>query len=247
MTDPNPIGKKLAMSSLILGILGILLPILGALGTRAGLWPFGIGLFMSPGGLLLAALGLVLGIIALLRMRQQGARFVLPAHGAALNLLICLYMGSMAAAAFTVPPIHNISTDTKDPPKFTAAHSLRGEDENPLEYDSDAIGPVQREAYPKVEPLIMEMSRVDMYELARDALLDMGMELVREDTEQGELEAVASTFWFGFKDDLIVRLRDVQAGTRMDVRSVSRVGRSDLGANADRILEVIKRVRDSAV
>ena len=234
------------MSSLILGILGILLPILGALGTRAGLWHFAIGLFSVPGGLLLAAIGLVLGIIALLRMRKRGARLVLPAHGAALNLLVGLYLGSIVTSAFILPPMHNVSTDIEDPPEFTAAHAVRGEGANSLEYDSDRLGPIQREGYPEVQPLVMEMAPETMYERAEDALLGMGMEITREDPEQGEVEAVATTSWFGYKDDIVVRLREVDGGTRMDVRSVSRVGLVDLGANAERILEIIKRVKESA-
>ncbi len=234
------------MSSLILGILGILMPILGALGTRAGLWPFAIGVFSVPGGLLLAVIGLALGIIALLRVRKRGARLVLPAHGAALSLLVGLYLGSIMTSAFIVPPIHNVSTDIEDPPKFTAAHALRGEGANSLEYDSGRLGPLQRESYPEVQPLVMEISGAEMYELARRALLDMGMELTREDPQAGEIEAVASTFWFEFKDDIVVRLSEAKNGTRMDVRSVSRAGIGDSGVNAERILEVIRRVQESS-
>ncbi len=237
--------SKLASFSLGLGLLAILLPVLGGLGTRIGLWSFGIGLLLAPLGLVMGIVGLILGVIALVRHRKAGERPPLAAPGAAISLLAATYLGVAVASAFTVAPIHNVSTDIEDPPEFTVVASLRGEGDNPLFYDSETIGPLQREGYPDLGPLDMDLPRDEMFELVRGVLIDMGLELVREDPEQGEIEAIATTFWFGFKDDLVVRLRETDAGTRMDVRSVSRVGVVDLGANAERIFEIIGRVEDA--
>ena len=234
--------SKLAAFSLGLGLLAILLPVLGGLGTRIGLWSFGIGLLLAPLGLVMGIVGLILGVIALVRHRKAGERPPLAAPGAAISLLAATYLGVAVASAFTVAPIHNVSTDIDDPPEFTVVASLRGEGDNPLFYDSETIGPLQREGYPDLGPLVVELPRDETFALVRGVLIDMGLELVREDPEQGEIEAVATTFWFGFKDDLVVRLRETDAGTRMDVRSVSRVGVVDLGANAERIFEIIGRV-----
>lgn len=238
--------KTLALASLILGCLGILTPIVGALGSRGGLWSFLIGLMMTPAGLLLALVGLLLGVFALLRLRKLGERLVLAAHGAGLSLLVGLYLGNMLISASSVPPIHNVSTDIEDAPQFTHAQSLRAEHENPLDYDREVLGPIQRQGYPDVKPLVMELAPDEMYGRVKRVLLDMGMEVTREDPANGEMEAVATTFWFGFKDDLVVRLREVEGGTRMDIRSVSRVGMGDIGANADRIMEIIKRVEEAS-
>ena len=245
MTESTSRRKRLALASLILGFLGILLPIIGAVGTRVGLWGFDIGLFMTPAGLVLALVGFLIGVLALLRLRKLGERLVLAAHGAGLSLLVVLYLGSMLVTVFSVPPIHNVSTDIEDPPQFTHAQSLRAEHQNSLDYDSEVIGPIQREGYPEIKPLVMELAPDEMFGRVKRVLLDMGMEVTREDPAQGEMEAVATTFWFGFKDDLIVRLREVEEGTRLDLRSVSRVGLVDIGANADRIMEVIKRVEEA--
>ena len=234
--------KSLALASLVLGFLGVLTPIIGALGSRGGLWSFFIGVFMTPVGFLMALVGLLLGLFALLRLRRLGERLVLAAHGAGLSLLVSLYLGSVVMSAFMFPPIHNVSTDIEDPPQFIHAQSLRAEHENTLDYDSELLGPIQREGYPEVKPIVMELVPDEMYGRVKRVLTDMGMEVTREDPAQGEMEAVATTFWFGFKDDLVVRLREVEGGTRMDLRSVSRVGVGDLGTNADRIMEVMKRV-----
>ena len=230
------------MASLACGVLGVLLPVAGAIGTRMEMWHFGVGLLMTPVGLLVALIGLILGAVALLRLRKIGGRLVLSAHGAGLSLLVCLYFGSSMLAGLTAVPIHNISTDIEDPPAFTMAATLRPEGSNPLAYDSESIGPLQREAYPDLKPLVTALSRSELHGRVKRVIEEMGMTVTRDDPVTGEIEAVATTFWFGFKDDLVVRLREVEDGTRMDVRSVSRVGVSDLHANANRIFEVIKRV-----
>lgn len=237
--------SRLAVSSLTLGVLAIVLPVLGGLGTRVGVWFFGIGVLLVPLGLLLGIIGTVQGLIALRRQRRAGQPPAIAATGTGLSALGAVYLAGVVLSAFTVAPIHNVSTDIEDPPEFTVAASLRAETDNPLSYDSETIGPLQREGYPDLGPLDMDMSRDQAYELVRGVLVDMGLDLVREAPEQGEIEAVATTFWFGFQDDLVVRLRETDGGTRMDVRSVSRVGVVDLGANAERIFEIIGRVQDA--
>ena len=237
--------SKLAAFSLGMGALAIILPMLGGLGARVDLWSYGVGLLLAPLGLLAGIIGLLLGLAALLRLRKAGEPPGFAPAGTGVSALGSLYLGSLALAAFSAPPIHNVSTDIEDPPQFTAAASLRGEDANPLFYDSETIGPLQREAYPDLGPLDMDLPLEEAYALVQGVLIDLGLDLVREAPEQGEIEAVATTFWFGFKDDLVVRLRRTDLGTRMDIRSVSRVGVSDLGANAERISEIISRVEDA--
>ena len=234
--------NRLAVSSLTLGLLAFALPVLGGLGTRVGVWSFGIGVLLVPLGLLLGIIGTAQGLIALRRQRRAGQTPAIAAAGIGLSALGALYLAGVVLPAFSVAPIHNVSTDIENPPQFTVAATLRGEGDNPLVYDSETIGPLQQAGYPELGPLDIDMPRDQAYELVRSVLVDMGLELVREAPEQGEIEAVATTFWFGFKDDLVVRLRETGAGTRMDVRSVSRVGIVDLGANAERIFEIIGRV-----
>lgn len=78
--------------------------------------------------------------------------------------------------------------------------------------------------------------------LALAAAQDMGWDVAETNEREGRIEATATTFWFGFKDDVVVRLTPVGAGSRIDVRSVSRVGVSDLGVNAQRIRAYLKRL-----
>jgi uncharacterized protein (DUF1499 family) len=151
-------------------------------------------------------------------------------------------MGVQFSKGASVPPIHNISTDISDPPQFSAVVAIRGEGTNPLDYDSAKIGPQQEAAYPDVQTLVLPGSRTETLASVVSALEDMGLEIVAVDEVAGVVEATATTFWFGFKDDLVVRVRDSGSGSEVDVRSVSRVGLSDLGANADRIMALLGRL-----
>ena len=142
-----------------------------------------------------------------------------------------------------MPRIHNISTDVEDPPAFDKVVALRGTDSNPLAYDSAAIGPLQQEAYADLKTLALASAPAETVEQAAAALSAMGLEVVNKDPAAGRVEAVATSFWFGFKDDLVVRVRPgSDGGSEVDVRSVSRVGESDLGANAKRISALLGRL-----
>jgi uncharacterized protein (DUF1499 family) len=150
-------------------------------------------------------------------------------------------MLAQIATARSVPPIHNISTDTADPPSFDVVTGLRGADSNPVDYDAAKLAPLQEAAYPRVKPIISDRTVAESFDRALNVLNGMGLEVVNADRAAGRLEAVATSFWFGFKDDLVVRVRARGAGSVVDLHSVSRVGQSDLGINAKRIEEFIDR------
>ena len=242
MTEANSKFNRVAKASLVCGLLGVLFPIVGALGARIDIWSFMVGAPLVVVGFLLALSAVILGVVAMLRLRQIGGRLVVSAHGAGLGLLICLYLGGQVLITLPAPLIHNVSTDMEDPPAFTLAPTLRAESSNPLFYESERIGPMQREAYPDVKPLVVAVARDELHRRVKGVLEEMGMTVTRDDPVAGEIEAIATTFWFGFEDDLVVRLRAVEDGTRMDVRSVSREGLGDMGTNANRVMEVIERV-----
>ncbi len=190
-------------------------------------------------GLVIAVIVLLLAIIALIIVFSRGHHADRGATltGLALAAVVVVVMAAQIAPATSLPQIHNISTDTADPPQFDKIVALRGEGSNPLEYNSAALADVQRAAYPDVQPLQSADAPAVVLARARDTLSDMGMEIVNEDAAAGIVEATATTFWFGFKDDVVVRVRPAGSGSVVDVRSVSRVGLSDLGANAARIMK----------
>jgi uncharacterized protein (DUF1499 family) len=141
--------------------------------------------------------------------------------------------------ARSVPPIHDISTDTINPPEFNAVVALRKDAANDLVYahedSAETLAKLQIAAYPDLQPTTTGLTVEAAVNRATNILKAQGLEIVSSDTAAGTVEATATTFWFGFKDDVVVRATAGEAGTTIDVRSVSRVGQSDVGANAARI------------
>jgi len=179
-------------------------------------------------------------VAAFLGLRQGRRRLLLAA-------LAALLIGAATTApvihallqARKVPPIHDISTDTADPPAFAAVLALRRDAPNPAEYGGTEVARQQRQFYPDVLPLEVAAAPDVIFARALDGARALGWEIVAAEPAEGRIEATATTLWFGFKDDVVVRIRPAPGGSRIDVRSVSRVGRSDLGANAGRIVRYL--------
>jgi uncharacterized protein (DUF1499 family) len=137
--------------------------------------------------------------------------------------------------ARSVPPIHDISTDLVNPPAFVAIAPLRANAPNPVAYAGEETAQQQRQAYADLTTWNSTASVEQVYNQALIVVADMGWELVASDRDEGRIEATDTTTWFGFKDDVVIRLVATEQGTAVDVRSKSRVGRSDVGVNAKRI------------
>ncbi|MDW5377734.1 DUF1499 domain-containing protein [Halomonas sp. HP20-15] len=178
-----------------------------------------------------AVLGLATLVVASLCRRPR------PALVGALVLATVAAMmvvpWQMQQRARQVPAIHDITTDMRDPPAFVALAPAREAAPNGLAYPGETTASQQREAYPDIRPLILNLPLAEAMDAAEATARQQGWELV--DVGDDSLEATATTRWFGFKDDVAIRLRDVEDGVRVDVRSASRVGRSDVGTNAARI------------
>jgi hypothetical protein len=209
---------------------------LGVLTVRAGVWQQGLLLFAL--GCLGAALLLVLAVVLMLMPRFApwrgaiGQRAVLLVPGA---LLLLSLLGSRG----NFPPIHDITTDTADPPVFSAAMDRRGAASNSLQIDPETIE-AQISAYPELATIHTDASIESAFYRAGAIARELGWEIYREDLNAGYIEAVETTAIMGFKDDIVIRLRTNAGGTLVDLRSVSRVGLGDLGANAARIAAFIE-------
>ena len=142
---------------------------------------------------------------------------------------------SMLNKGKSVPPIHDISTDLVNPPEFVVIAPLRADAPNPVEYAGVEAATQQRAAYPELQTLNYPQSKSELVEATKQAIDNSGWQLVNIDANQGIVEATDRTMWFGFKDDVIVRITDNGSKRLVDIRSKSRVGGSDLGKNAERI------------
>lgn len=212
-------------------------------GTRMDWWTFRTGFQLMRWA---AYLGMGVVGLAVLLMLLPRARPQRGALAAALlvGLVVAWIPWNGMRQARSLPPIHDISTDTADPPAFVAVLPPRADAPNSAEYAGEAIAGAQRAGYPDLAPVALPAPPADAFAHALEAARAMGWEIVDADPASGRIEATDTTFWFGFKDDVVVRVRPEGDGSRIDVRSVSRVGGSDVGANAARIRAYIARLQD---
>jgi uncharacterized protein (DUF1499 family) len=225
---------SLASAALVGGILGAgLVLCAGPLFRFTGSLPASFGAlgFGAVAGLLGGVAGLA-HIVATVRHGQPVSPSI--AAGVLLGLAACGIPFHRVWAARSLPPIHDISTDLENPPTFDAIVPLRAGEPNGLAVNP-ADAPRQRAAYPDLASLTVPAASDQAFDTAVAAARSLGWDIVAADRAAGRIEATASTRWFGFKDDVVVRLTAAPAGTRIDARSVSRVGVGDLGTNAARI------------
>ena len=159
--------------------------------------------------------------------------------GMTLNNLLWLRQGQVS------PPIHDITTDTVNPPQFVDILPLRAGAPNPPEYAGSEAAERQLKAYPEIVPLELDVTPAEAMALAESAARAMEWELITVASGEGRLEAVATTAWFGFKDDVVVRIVETDDGSLVDVRSKSRLGLSDVGTNARRIRRFMAQMQPS--
>ncbi|WP_346839586.1 DUF1499 domain-containing protein [Microbulbifer sp. SAOS-129_SWC] len=146
---------------------------------------------------------------------------------------------------FDVPRIHDITTDLRNPPKYEAVLSLRKKTDNSATYGGEAVAREQREAdiYADIHPLELAMPVDKATRLAAAVAHSLGWRVVSLQPARGHLEAVDRTRLLGFSDDVVVRVSAEKGGSRVDIRSSSRVGISDLGANARRIRKFLTEMQ----
>lgn len=238
---------RLLVAGLMLAVAGAVAAVLAGFGTRWGWWHFtagfsilALGVYASIGGAVASAVALA---SAILLKRPRLALASLPAIllGAAV-ISVPLSQWQRAADA---PAIHDISTDLEDPPAFVALRPAREAAPNGLDHPGEETARLQRDAYPDLAPQLLAADRGTVFAAAEDVARDLGWQVVEADPDEGRIEAVDRTFWFGFQDDVVIRITGEDDGrTRVDLRSASRVGKGDVGTNARRIRDFLARLQD---
>ena len=241
-TEPG----RLSRWSLPLAIAGAVAVLGAPLGYRVGVVPLALALLVPVAGVLLSIVVLVVAVTTLVRGRgAPGSRR--PVMGAAAIAAVAgLGPLFIVLSAVGRPAIHDIATDLDDPPRFAAVVPLRADAPNSLEHGGRTVADAQRQAYPDLETLVLSQASDRVLDWAHEVAQELGWEIVGVDREAGRVEATDTTLWFGFKDDVVVRVRPGQTGVRVDVRSVSRVGGGDLGANATRVRAFLERLEARA-
>jgi len=239
-------GSRLSSIGIWTAVVGVVLAGLSGLGARAGfLSPFA-SMGAYAGGSLLLLIALVTAGLGLIRSGGTAGTASLPATWLALiaGLAITANNGLVLGQARGAPPIHDISTDTDNPPAFVAILPLRQIDaRNPAEYSGPETAAAQKQAFPDLQPLLVNQPANVVFAAAKDVVTEKGWTLVDASEVDGRIEATAETGWVRFKDDVVIRILPGRDQTRVDVRSTSRVGRGDLGANARRVRDYLSTLK----
>ena len=236
-TQPAKWPRRIAAAAGFILLITLLAVLVAGPGYRAGLLKLlpAFGVLMVGG--VAAALALVVGIVGAFMNWRRGTQGMLAVSviSALVGLGLTINNVSWLRKGRAVPAIHDISTDLADPPAFVDVLPLRAGAANPPEYAGAEVAELQREAYADIVPVTVAADADAAFAAARAAAEAMGWEMVGEDASSGRIECTDTTSFFGFKDDVVIRIRPLDSGSQLDIRSKSRVGLSDVGTNAERI------------
>ena len=217
------LAEKLAYTSL-------LLPLLAVAAVRLGFSHFRLGLLAFAVGLVFALVAIT--ISAVLSRRCAEAERKKLSRAAIISLPVILMFSVNFFAAQGSPMIHEVSTDLNNPPEFIWAKAARAPNDNPFDLSPAVIQQLEAH-YPELSTLMLPIPSSEAQQLAVAAAEQLGWEVTFQ--RRGHVEATDTSLWFGFVDDIVIRIQPAIEGSKIDLRSASRVGQGDLGANARRV------------
>jgi uncharacterized protein (DUF1499 family) len=228
-------------------ILCALAAVASGVGYRLGWWSLGVGFGVLRWAAYVAIVATALAIAAVLVSRPQPGRQGLASALIALVVGVATFAipGMMLIRAKQLPPIHDITTDTSNPPAFVAVLPLRANARNSPEYGGPSVAEQQQRAYPTVVPYESKLPPDEAFTRALETAKAMRWDIVASVPAEGRIEATDTTLLFGFKDDIVIRVASSPQGSRVDIRSESRIGGSDVGKNASRIERFLDKMKRS--
>jgi uncharacterized protein (DUF1499 family) len=237
-------ARRLALFSLAATLIGVII-------VRSGALDIVPALSTLAGALMLAVVAILLAFGAGVAIWREGISGIgEAATGLIVGVALIGYPLYLGVKAYRLPAIYDVTTDPIDPPRFEAIARLRPRDANPVNYAGLYAAEQQREAYADIEPDVTDSSPQEAYDAALKVVTKRRWRVVDARPPQGTppreglIEAIARTPILGFRDDVVVRVRAAPEGARIDVRSASRYGRHDLGANAARVRSLIDDIDD---
>ena len=233
-------ARRIALFFVQLLILTVLLHRFASLGTPAAMNLLAV----SVAGLFIAIAIAVGSIIRIWFGGQSGA-----SHAVAAIFVACvglaLPMFYLAHAAI-LPPLTDVQTSPDEPLEFKTLNTMRPADANPLKDPDAAQIDAQEDAYPDIEPMVLERAAPEVFSLVHEAVDRLGWEIVVSEppgeTGIGRIEATARSLIMGFTDDVVIQIKGDDAHTQIDMRSASRYGMHDFGANAKHIAKLFAEV-----
>jgi len=238
-------ARRLALFSLAATLIAIVI-------VRSGSLDIVPALSTLAGALVLAVVAILLAFAAGVTIWREGTGGVgEAATGLIVSAALIAYPVYLGVKAYRLPAIYDVTTDPIDPPRFEAIARLRPRDANPVNYAGLYAAEQQREAYADIEPDVTDATPQEAYDAALKVISKRKWRVVDARPPQavpprdGLIEAIARTPILGFRDEVVVRVRPTLEGARIDVRSASRYGRHDLGANAARVRSLMDDIDDT--
>ena len=237
------IATALAWTGAGLALACGLAELLAGLGYRWDWWHFRTGIQIMRWSATTDLAAVVLALAAALLAWKYGTRraVVATAAGLVLSFIVAGPPLYYWRTVDRVPRIHDISTDTDNPPRYIAVLPLRKGAENPADYSAE-VAAQQKKAYPDIAPAMLALPPAQALQRAERAARALGWEIVAVAPGDLRIEATDTTLLFGFKDDIVIRIAAAGNGSRVDLRSLSRVGKSDFGVNAKRIRKFMQQL-----
>ena len=227
---------RLCRLGVVLAVIAALMVLLAGPGYRFDAWGLGTAFrLLRTGGIAGGVAALICVFALVVGFWNRRAVLVLPLAGLLAGTLAFGIPLEMKRQAASVPPIHDITTDTQSPPRFRALLDERKQAAAGVDYPGEQTAALQHQAYPDLHTIDLASPPADAFKEALAVAHQLGWRIALADADGGRIEATDTTFWFGFKDDVVVRIQVEKQGSRVDIRSASRVGVSDLGKNAQRI------------
>lgn len=245
--------------ALTVALVGIIVFTFSGFGYQWGWWSLGTGFNLLRWGFYISIVGGILSVVAAFITRPgRGVRgFAFSWAGILISLAVCCTAWFFSARATAAPPIHDITTDTQNPPLFQAVLPMRKNAPNKSAYfgtdsvkwhgEIKTVSQWQHLEYPDIVPVMLDVPTSKAYKLALAAAKKMSWwKIQAAEPAKGHIEATSTIPWFGFKDDIVIRIDSAGMGSRIDIRSDSRLGYSDIGENARRVRSYTKILKKEA-
>jgi uncharacterized protein (DUF1499 family) len=244
--------SKLAMWSRRLALFAVAVVLLVIVIVNLGFLEPVPAIATLAGSLFFALVAMVLAFGAFVVIWRQGLRGIgLAVAALGIGVAMLAYPSYLAVLFYRLPAVNDITTDPLDPPRFEAIARLRPRGANSVAYPGAAAMKLQRATYPDIEPLVVSVPPAEAYEAALAVITKRKWRIVDvrpplAGRREGRIEAVVRTPLMGFRDDVVIRVRAAEDGARVDMRSASRFGTHDFGANASRLRALSNDIDDVA-
>jgi len=242
--------RALALVGFLLAVAALLLLIAGPLGWRAGWWRYNLAFstlmpyagYVGIAAMAVSALALALGLLSVTR---RGV--ALAVLGIGIGAVAAYFPWSAGEMRGKYPRLNDITTDAQNPPSLAFSEPMRkAEEGGSAAYGGAEVAALQQKSYPGIEPATLDMAPAQAFDKALAKAKAKGWTIVKADPAAGTIEAYDRSRWFGFTDDIAIRVTGSGEGSRVDMRSHSRQGRGDFGVNAARVRSFLAALKGSS-